>query len=181
MEEIINNNFKITSILGKNMPLQDVTEKLIDKFKGKNVLLWQDMNLYFPTKRLQLCFGVNLIELLKWHINDFNILIINKLKDSVGVQDSQKFIEFISNYPEMKNKQVVLLFSYYGKDRCDPITLEDFPNMKDCIEKFSDNIYSITKINWDKHVIKNLKTQAETIWESYYDGLKSSLRRKKDE
>lgn len=180
MNEIIDTNFKITSILGKPSYNDYIISKLISQFKEKDVLLWQDKNLYFSTKRLQLCFGTNLISQLKWMIDDFEVLIISNFKDNVpcGIDD---FLEYISSAPEMQNKQVILLFACTGVDRFYEVDLTDFPQTRNCIEKLSNNIYSFARDAEDNYICKNLKTNAKTFWEVCYDGLKSNLRIRRDE
>ena len=113
MVKLINDNFKITTILSKGIQTDYLTASLLEQFEEKEVLLWQDKNMYFPCKRIQLSFGVHLLELLKQHIEEFNVLIINKFKDNVSNQDIKTFIESISTMEEMKDKQVIIFVSMF--------------------------------------------------------------------
>lgn len=141
MIKLINDNFKITSILSRAIPADYLTASLIEQFKHKDILLWQDKNLYFPCKRLQLSYGVDLLKLLKHHIDDFNLLIINHFKDSVGSREIIDFIDTISTMKEMKDKQVILFLS---ADIDNP-NLSDYINLQNVINADSDYIYRLTK------------------------------------
>lgn len=141
MSQIINYDFKITSILARAIPADYLTASLIEQFKHKDILLWQDKNLYFPCKRLQLSYGVDLLKLLKHHIDDFNLLIINHFKDSVGSRDVIDFIDTISTMKEMKDKQVILFLSA----DIDTPNLSDYINLQNVIRADSDYIYTLAK------------------------------------
>ncbi len=151
MNKLINDNFKITTILSNGLQNDYLTLSLIEQFKEKDILLWQDKNLYFPCKRLQLSFGVDLLELLKQHIEEFNVLIISKLQDSTSGQEIINFIQNIATMEEMQNKQVIIICSANsGKSN---LKLTDFKNLNNVISTCSDNIYSLTKVE-SEHIYK---------------------------
>lgn len=171
----LNKDLKIVSILGDNRSLDFVTAKIISVLKGKDILLWQDKNLYFPCKRLQLCYGVDLLELLKWHIDDFEVLIISKLKDNFNNKETEDFIKKIKSMEEMQNKQVILLLR--NENISNEVTLENFPNFRSVIKECSNKIYGLTRIeNSNLFMLKDLINQTEELCEYCYDGLNESLR-----
>lgn len=157
MYKIIEKDFKMTSIISKGAKqIDELTASLVKQFENKNILLWQDKNLYFPCKRLEMCFGVELVELLNWHIDDFDLLIINKFKDYVNHQDTVEFIEYLSKVIEREEKQVVIFFSAKTKENCNNVELEDFKNLKNVIEKYSDRIYNLKFNNCYGYIIEDL-------------------------
>ena len=181
MYKIKDENYKITAIFGNVRTLDLVTAYLIKLFKGKDVLLWQDKNLYFPSKRLQLSFGVDLVKLLKLHINDFDVLIVSNFKDGVNSFDNRKFVEEIRNIPEMRDKQVIIMYTA-EKILGHKIDLSDFPNTIECSDRFFDNIFVVAKTNDLRgYVSRDLRNKEETPYKSYYDGINENLRRVSDD
>ena len=93
MNKIIDHEFKITSILGKGYRVDYLTATLIEQFKNKQVLLFQDKNLYHSCKRLQLFFGIDLINQIEYFADEFDVLIIDKIKDYVNPQETINLIK----------------------------------------------------------------------------------------
>ena len=69
--KIIDNNFKITSILVRGFYTSYLTASLIEQFKDKNVLLLQDWKCYHSCKRFELVFGLDLNLLIEDLIFEF--------------------------------------------------------------------------------------------------------------
>lgn len=179
-EKIINENFKITSILARGYYTEYLTASLINQFKNKNVLLWQDMNFYRSCKRFQLSYGVNLTTLLKEFIEEFDVLIIDKLRDGTNVAETIEFMEQISKMEQMKNKQVIIIFSARSVE--DMIELEEFPNLKYTIKKYSDDIYRFKRLDkssvYDpQYKLYNLKTHDLIYLKEVSKGINTSLER----
>ena len=152
MIKLINDNFKITTILSKGIQTDYLTASLLEQFEEKDVLLWQDKNMYFPCKRIQLSFGVDLLELLKQHIEEFNVLIINKFKYNVSSQDIKTFIESISAMEEMKDKQVIIFVSTNAND----IELKHCFNLESTIKNYSDQVLTLNKTKPQEYILQNL-------------------------
>ena len=107
MENLINNEFKITSILVNGYYTNYLTASLIEQFKNRQVMLWQDKNLYHSCKRFQLLFGHDLIFLLDEFADEFDVLIIDKFRDRVSPQETINFIKTVAQNEKMKNKQFI--------------------------------------------------------------------------
>lgn len=162
MKEIINNEFKITSIMGKGFHIDYLVASMVKQFKDKNVLLFQDKNLYHACKRLQLCFGVDLINQIDYFADEFDVLIVDRIKDYVNPQETINLIKSISQSDKMKDKQFIFIFT--SKTDKYNISIKDFPNLENVILEYSDNIYTLKQTQHDfikGHVYKleNMKTQ----------------------
>lgn len=161
MEKIIDNEFKITSILARGYYTNYLTASIVEQFKNKEVLLWQDKNYYHSCKRLQLCFGHDLIELLKEFSDEFEVLIIDRFREGINVQDTINFIKTISKMEKMKNKQFIFIFSALTNNA--GIYINDFENLKDVILEHSDRLYSLQRyersiVFENRYDLRNLDT-----------------------
>ena len=105
MTHIIDGNSRIVSILVSGAYVDLLTGSLVEQFKEKQVMLWQDKNLYQSCKRFQLGFGLDLNVLLEEFIDEFDVLIIDKLRDSVNAEDKINFIRKTTKDERYKNKQ----------------------------------------------------------------------------
>lgn len=162
MKDLINNEFKIVSILGKGYKVDYLTATLIEQFKDKNLLLLQDKNLYHSCKRLQLCFGMDLIEQINYYADEFDVLIIDKIKDYVNSQDTIKFIEAISQMDKLNGKQFIFIFT--SNTNSYSVNINDFINLKDTILKYSNEVYVLQRtepeyITDGKYKFENILTQ----------------------
>lgn len=178
MNKIISNDFKITSIVARGYYIKYLIASLVKQFQGKNVLLWQDMDIYHSCKRLQLSYGVDLIGLLDEFIDDFDVLIVDKLRDSVNVAETITFLEQISKMEQMKNKQVIIIFSAcVGRYE---INIEDLHNLKYTIKTYSDNIYCFNRVAKDllhdnKYQLQDLKTGEISYYKEKLNKINTSL------
>ena len=164
MKNLIDNEFKITSILVKGYYVNYLTASLVEQFKEKKVLLWQDKNLYHSCKRLQLLFGHDLIFLLEEFADEFDVLIIDKFRDNISSQDTINFIKTVSKMEKMKDKQFIFLISATTDN---DITIFDLQNLKDVVLECSDNIYTFNRVKKslfeNKYQLKNIETDKELL------------------
>ena len=178
MENLIENQFKITSILVNGYYTNYLTASLIEQFKNKKVMLWQDKNLYHSCKRFQLLFGHDLIFLLKDFADEFDVLIIDKFRDRVSSQETINFIKTVAQMNKMKDKQFIFLFSRVTTSKNTQIS--DFENLKDAILEYSDNIYTFYRssklcVYGSKYQLQNIKTKEAFLLEEKFVGSKTLL------
>ena len=162
MKNLIENEFKITSILVKGYYANYLTASLVEQFKNKQVLIWQDKNLYHSCKRIQLCFGVDLIFLLEDMVDEFDVLIIDKFRDNINPQETSNFIKTISQMEKMKNKQFIFMFSTISENK--DVQICDYKNLKDVILNYSDHIYSFYRVDkcdiiGNTYQLQNIETE----------------------
>lgn len=155
-----------------------MTATLVEQFKDKQVLLWQDKNLYHSCKRMQLGFGVDLISLLEDCIDEFDVLIINRFRDHVNPTETRAFIKKITEMEICKNKQFIFLFSVL-KDSYD-IKINDFIELGDTILDCSNNIYVLSKIDGCSiletlYNLKNLEDNSIVYLNEHKSGTKTTL------
>ncbi|MBQ9795970.1 MAG: hypothetical protein IJW36_03335 [Clostridia bacterium] len=175
MKNLINNEFKITSILGKGYHIDSLTASLVDQFKNKNVLLFQDKNLYHSCKRLQLCFGIDLINQIDYFADEFDVLIIDKIKDYVNAHETINLFENISQSEKLKDKQFIFIFT--SKTDKYNIDIKDFPNLGNAILRYSDNIYALRQTEHDfikgrVYKLENIQTQETHFLSERPNGVK---------
>lgn len=162
MENLIKNEFKITSILVNGFYTDYLTASLIEQFKNKRVMLWQDKNLYHSCKRFQLLFGHDLIFLLEHFADEFDVLIVDKIRDKINPEGTINFIKAVTQMDKMKDKQFIFLFSRVS--RKDNAQISDFENLKDVILEYSDNIYTFYRtskfcVYGSKYLLQNIETK----------------------
>ena len=166
MENLIKNEFNITSILVNGFYTNYLTASLIEQFKNKQVMLWQDKNLYHSCKRFQLLFGHDLIFLLEDFADEFDVLIIDKFRDKINPQGTINFIQTVAKMDKMKDKQFILLFSRVTRN--DNAQISDFENLKDAILEYSDNIYTFYRsskfcVYGNKYLLQNIETKETSL------------------
>ncbi|MBR4999013.1 MAG: hypothetical protein IKY10_03950, partial [Clostridia bacterium] len=126
MENLIEHNFKITSILSRTS--KGLLSRILKQFANKNILLWQEKYLDYPCETIIVNDKSDLLKLMKATINEFDLLIIDNLDIKAKSKKLINFIKSISKMEEFKNKQVVLLFN--NKDSLKNGKLNDFKSYK---------------------------------------------------
>lgn len=177
-EKIINEDFRLTSILARGYYINYLIASLVQQFKDKNVLLWQDRDLYHSCKRIQLRYGVDLIALLEEFIDEFDVLIIDRFRDNTNVAESIDFIDRISQINKMRNKKVVIIFSVHTSK--DLINIDDFYNLKYTIKTRSNNIYTFNRLDKgygcdSKYQLQDLNSNQVVFLKETHKGINTGL------
>ncbi len=162
MENLIEHNFKITSILSRTS--KGLLSRILKQFANKNILLWQEKYLDYPCETIIVNDKSDLLKLMKATINEFDLLIIDNLDIKAKSKKLINFIKSISKMEEFKNKQVVLLFN--NKDSLKNGKLNDFKSYKRVISAYSDRIYTIIADN-HHYFMKELKTGETSVFRHY--------------
>lgn len=178
MKKIIDDEFKITSILARGYYVNYLTASLVEQFKEKQVLLWQDKNYYHSCKRLELGFGHDLVALLDEFADEFDVLIIDKFRDNINSQDTIKFIKTVSQMEKMKNKQFIFIFSAPTENK--DIHISDYVNLRDVILENSDYIYTFIRSNRSclldhRYQLQNFETEDSLTLMEKTNGAKTLL------
>ena len=179
IKPIISNEFKITTILTKRKYHTDyLVHYLTKQFKDKEVMLWQSSNCYMPCKRIELGFDSDLIDLLHYYKDEFDVLIVYTLKDTMIIQETISFINEFKQSKDFADKQLIILVAARrGADtKIEEVKLEDYVNLKDTIIKCSDNIYKYERKDCiSQFVVENLKTKETTNWRTYSESVITTL------
>ena len=162
MENIIDNNFKITSILSRTS--KGLLSRILKQFENKNILLWQDNYSDCPCETIMINSDVDLLKLMKATINEFDLLIIDNLDVKTKSKKVDNLIKVISKMENFTDKQLILLFN--NKDSLKDGKLNDFKSYKRVISAHSDRIYTITADN-HHYFMKELKTGETSVFRHY--------------
>lgn len=169
MKQIINNNFKIISIITEGFKRHSLVGYLVDLYKDDRVMLLQNDGMYYPCKRDQMYYGIDLNKWLDSKIDDFDILIINNFVEHANSKETIDFIEKISQIDKMKNKKVILFFTKRSENCLQEITIEEFTIYREIIEKFSTFIYQFKNSKEIRtYLLENLTTGEITRLKSTY-------------
>ena len=170
MKNLIKNGSKITSIITQGYKRNYLTPNLIEQFSNKRILLWQRHSEYFPCKRFELYYGVDLKECIKEQINDFDVLIINSFVEWCNSKETIEFVKFLYEMEEMDNKQVILIFSCKYVENKKSQSLKDFKNYNGVIKEVSNQIYSFKEGKvFGEYLMEDYSTGEVTAWQSYYE------------
>ena len=159
---IIDNDFKITSILLKNS--KGMIFRLLKQFENRQVLLLQKQFQDYPCETIIINNESDLLMLLKATINEFDLLIIDNLDVIVKSKKLINFIKSISKMEGLKDKQVVLLFNC--KTNMNDFGLDNFRSYKRVISAYSDRIYTIIVDN-HHYFMKEIKTDETSVFRHY--------------
>lgn len=162
MNAIIDNDFKITSILLRNP--KSIIFSLIKQFENKNILLLQNNYSDFPCETIIINSETDLVKLLKATINEFDLLIIDNLDVKVKSKKLINFIKAISKMEDFADKKFVLLFN--NKDSLKDCKLNSFKSYRHVISAYSDRIYGITADN-HHYFMSELKTGETSVFRHY--------------
>lgn len=154
MNEIISNDFLITSILLKNSA--GMLQRLLKQFDDKQVLLLKESFDNYPCETVIINHKTDLLKLVKSTINEFDLLIIDDINVDVKSKNLINFIKAIYKMEEMKDKQIILLFNY-KKTKTKDLGIDSFDCFKKAVSIYSDRIYTISADN-HHYFIKELKT-----------------------
>ncbi len=147
--------------------------KIVDELKDKNVIVFSGgiyENCYFPCKRVQMAYGYDLVYMVKDYIKDYDIAIINALKENFNTVETIRFLETLRKDPELNKKTFILLFGIEYEDGLtkQPITLSYYPNYHNAICDYCNKQYTFYKQDSDilvyHYVIKDLQTEKEKVY-----------------
>lgn len=164
LDKIINPDAQITSILTTGIVRNCVIPNIIGQFDGR-VMLWQNSDIYYPCNRIQLYYGTSLKYLYNLYKDDFDVLVVNPLIDGFNSKETIEFVEYIKN--ENPNKKFIFIFkpSNYAKE----LNLDAYKNYKDIIEKCSNDIFILKRIDHFTAELQNLKTKQTDKYECLID------------
>ena len=160
MENLIENDFKITSILSRTS--KGLLSRILKQFANKNILLWQEKYLVYPCETIIINYKSDLLKLLKATINEFDLLIIDNLDVKAKSKKVDSLIKSIFKMEDFNDKQFILLFNNKDIDG----KLNDFKSYKRVISAYSDRIYTIKADN-HHYFMKELKTGETSVFRYY--------------
>lgn len=162
MNAIIDNDFKITSILLKDS--KGMIFRLLKQFENKQVLLLQQSFSDHPCETILINSKTDLLELMKLTFNEFDLLIIDNLDIDAKSKKILKFIKSISKLEHLYNKQIVLLFN--SNDCSNIIGIKSFSYYKKAVLASSDKIYTISADN-HHYFMKEFKTRQTKVFRHF--------------
>lgn len=162
MNAIIDNDFKMASILLKSS--KGIIFKLLKQFETKQVLLLQKSFSDHPCETILINSKTDLLELLKYTFNEFDLLIIDNLNVDAKSKKILKFIKSISKFDNLDNKQIILLFN--SNDCSKNIGIKSFGCYKRAVLTSSDKIYTISADN-HHYFLNELTTNQTKVFRHY--------------
>lgn len=164
----------IISILSYGYDRAYIATQIVKKLNSNKLIIFNSGNntqRYFPCKRVEMCYGWDLIDMVKEHKKDFSVAIINCLNEDFNSLETILFINFLKENIDMKNKAFILIFKakFDTFIKGNKLTYRYFPNYRNSIAKNCNKQYSfyrttpdIAKREW---FLENLLTKETTCYE----------------
>lgn len=171
----------IISILSYGYDRKYLVNQIVKDLNSKKVIAFNSGSCtqeYFPCKRVEMCYGWDLIKMITEYKNDFSIAIINCLTEGFNSLETNLFIKFLKENKEMKNKTFILIFNakFETYEKGIQLTYRYFPQYRDSINKYCNKQYSFfrttkdfSKREWllENLLIKKTSCYKQIDWKTY--------------
>ena len=158
MKTIQANRGGITAILTKGFKRHCIVNQYLVENPEEDVMVWGTNGTYFPCKRKELYYGVNLIQELEDSVNDFSTLIVDTFYEQANSFETKKFIKYIKNNSKFKNKKFILLFVSNSAVK-ENVEISNFQVYFNVLNKCSDYIYSFSEPCWNSLILKDVDNE----------------------
>ena len=171
----------IISILSYGYDRRYIVNQIVKKLDSKKIITFNSGSCaqeYFPCKRVEMCYGWDLIQMVNEYKNDFSIASINCVCEGFNSIETKSFIKFLQENIDMKNKAFILIFNakFGTYEKGLPLTYNYFPQYKNSIIKYCNKQFSfyrttqeLSKREWffENLLTKEKSCYKQVDWKTY--------------
>ena len=138
-------------------------DKLIASNQQKKLILFQSDHAFYECVRISMDIATDFKRYIDW-FEKYDIFVIDFFAEWANSTETIEFIRYIKTQEKYKHKTFVMLFTPKDTTGRDEITLSRFTKFKDIIEKKSNEIYIVNRIDIQEYKLQDKNGNILSTW-----------------